>query len=401
MDVLDPRRTLSQSSKMRNSPLFRATAFLLYGSLVSCGSGTVAPATPVQAEPVPVVLNATVSSAPAPVDAQAPAAVAPTAERIAPIAEPACKLELSSGRLASALHLQVQGHPLATLDEGVESVSVQISSDGRRGTAQVVTTAFRLDAEVEVPTLHVGLKPGVPLVDGWIHIAQGVVKEAAAGRATVAFRLPAWITPLQATGTADLACSDLTLYVASPSPWQGKELSLKQDARSDLRITPGGSVVAKVSGPKRQRATQEALELRTATVLSERAGLAQVRIGDYRGSAVGWIDARAIEPRTSSVFGILGALGGRGVDKETLVCARDAPLFAEVSGKVFRVGQLRAGAKISAQPRSTGGFNLSIDSMSDFFLGSFGTKSSERPLAPAELYIRGDADGCALLAKQK
>lgn len=390
---------------MATSPIARSATVLVLGAVAACGPATPAPSTPVPAQPAqvwsppapPVSVAAPSSSAPA---SPAPVAI----ESLAPIASPACQIDLASGRLLSSVNLQLLGHPLGAIDGPVESIRVQIGANATRAVARIVTDSLSLEAEVDPHSLRVGHKADAALIEGYIRLERAPLKDASSGRATVTFGLPDGVTAVKPTRQAEVPCSALTLYFASSPTFQGKSLELKTDAKSDLRVSPGSQPVARVSGPPHPASADDPRELRMVTVVAEKGPLTQIAYDGQEASVIGWVDSRLIEKRAKNLFGVLGALGGGSPSPTTvdLRCAASTPVLAELDGKIYRVGEVRAGGTVHSRPRASGGHALVIEPV-DFFFGGPGlsTPASSAPKRPVEVYLPVDASSCTPVPKSK
>jgi hypothetical protein len=134
-------------------------------------------------------------------------------------------------------------------------------------------------------------------------------------------------------------------------------------------------------------------ELVLVTVMAEKGTLAHIEYGGQESSVVGWMDSRMLEKQGTSLLGILGALGGSpaSTGTVTLQCAASTPVLAEVDGKTYRLGEVRAGGTVLARKRAGGGHTLVLESF-DFFSGGLGQSTPAK--ASVEVFLPADADRC-------
>jgi hypothetical protein len=77
-------------------------------------------------------------------------------------------------------------------------------------------------------------------------------------------------------------------------------------------------------------------------------------------------------------------------------CPHDTPLWANVEGKVYRVGEVRARAILPGRARREGGFTVIVEGERPLFDDPGLDPPRSRGTA-AELYVPADVEGCRQL----
>jgi len=359
---------------------------------------TTAPAVPAPT-PSPPVPMATVSapapqaSGPAPGASAAPPLVEPV-----PLAAPGCTFEASGGVLNGRLVLQLDGHRIGELEGEIKSVRAQVSRDATRATVQVVTKDLELQADAHPPSLELALTAAAAPVDEWIEPTTARVSRCGDGKATLRFRLPSSVIPSASASPAEVDIRQLSLVRTDRHP-DGKMELLKAGARSPLRVSPAGRVVAEVRGPD-PAPPDRPMPLTSATVFERKGSLARVLLEGDESNVVGWVNVSALES-AGSMFGMLGALGGAG-EAQRLVCPDGAKLLARAGNGVWHVGSIRPAGEVSVLPGRDGTFVVVLEA--DSIFGGLGlgepTRGARRPAG--ELFLpREEAQRCAVKAPAK
>lgn len=395
---MDYHRTPGSSRReraIRNADTLRAMAprpILTSSAAALLAASCAAPMANVPSTRSPDLPPAPIASLSAPPPVASSSAITAAAEppliEPAPIPSPGCTFEYGEGELNGALELQLDGHPIGQLGGKVSSLKVQVSRDATLATVQVVNKDLELRADVRPNSLEVAQVSGAAPIAEWIELRHGQLTRCADGKATVRFRLPSSVHPSAAASPAELEVRQLTLLEVDRSAG-GKLEFLKQGAKTPLRLAPAGKVVAEVVGDP---PGQEPRMLSELTVFERKGNLARVRIEGSESDAVGWINASALES-ASSMFGMLGALGGTG-EEQRLVCPEGAKLLARAGNGVWRVGAVRPGGEVKVLPGRDGSFVVVLET-GPFFGGLGLAGASRQQVPPGELFLpREEAQRC-------
>ena len=170
------------------------------------------------------------------------------------------------------------------------------------------------------------------------------------------FELPSKLRPATSRTTAQVACSDLTLWSEGRPPAWG-DTELKSGSRTPLTTAPGGGVIGHIATPQQAPPVNvggsqvAALELPDIKKIEEKAGSIRVRLGGGSSAAVGWSPKSAVDG-SGRMAGVLGMLQNSGVPRDpSFTCSREVDLVVDHEGARVRVGVIRAGAAVAGERR--------------------------------------------------
>jgi hypothetical protein len=331
---------------------------------------------------VPVAsVSGSASAAPAP----------PPTETIEGLSSPACQWKHAAGLLVAPIDLEAGGRRVGSIDGNIESIEVRVAEDFAHATARISTASMRIQTEVDPSTIRVTLRSGAPLVDDWIEPFSAPVLGVLPGKVKLAISLPHGVRARNTQPPAQVDCADVSLTRVARTVF-GRLMVLKAGARGELRRTPAGDVVATISGPPLPR-PGEPEQLYWITELERKNDKVRVRFEGGDTAVQGWTDKKVITPMQSSVFGMMGA--GTGGPPSHVTCSRDTPLLLESDHRIYKIGELRAGARVPGEKRADSRFRVIIEADSGSLFGGLGMQSpSTRKLPAGEVYVEGD--GCSL-----
>lgn len=270
----------------------------------------------------------------------------PEIPALKPAENPSYVLAETDIDLASSIPLRIDDSPAFAHAGKGRKVEVRLASP--RSTASVSTDERDLIGNVKVEDISIRPKV-VSLVDGFVRIRQAHLKPlaGATGRYVLGFALPSHVKA-EREPHVEVACGDVSLARSTgPSrPAVGsKPIYLRTGVPIDLRSTPGGTKVATILLPNIPGNVVQ-LSARIDEVERKGSDVKLLMRGD--GSEVeGWISAKDLaKPPSSASMGLLGMLGGGGIDVEgpkELAVSREMPLYARRGSRTVRVGTVGSG----------------------------------------------------------
>ncbi|HEY8075227.1 MAG TPA: hypothetical protein VIF62_13980 [Labilithrix sp.] len=309
--------------------------------LAACG-GPPAPAPTPPPQPPELVI------APLPAADAAPS-VAPVERTLEPLRDAACAIRDANGKLVAELALTFHKKPFAVVRR-LGDLEVRIAGDA--ATASFSDEDVVIVGEVSPAGLRVR-PPRDP--KSWLDVREGKSIAAAGASLTLDVELPRGLVPRTAPSFT-WPCADVSLAQGPLTQMPaGKSMSVKAGMKATLRDASGAGVAELVAPPVGAK-----MEPVNVWVIERRGKEARVMLTSNDATAMGWMDASALEPPSWGV----GYGTGRGnlASAAPLRCPDELPVFVRDGGEVVRVGVVRAkGAIRTAHVEGTPDDEMPID----------------------------------------